>query len=232
MQSASDYFDRIAAEYDDLIRRAVPVYELMLQEFAIALPADDGSIRRIVELGAGTGNASVVLARAYPGAELILVDAGSDMLDVAFARLGRELPGRTGACLRRVERFEEVEFEAGSVDLVTSSIALHHVQDKAALFGRVLPWLRPGLQSGGEVVFLDQMAGAGPRTDAILRGRYREFCRANCTETEERELRKHEELHDHHEGLPAYLDALRAAGFRDVDCTWRTAMWAIVTGRA
>ena len=143
-----EYFDRIASEYDDLIRRAVPVYESMLSELERALPADGEGVRRIVELGAGTGNASVVVARAFPAATLVLVDAAAEMLDVARARLARELPERPGAIEQRVARFEELALEPGTVDLVVSSIALHHVEDKPPLFARVRDWLRPG----GEIV--------------------------------------------------------------------------------
>jgi tRNA (cmo5U34)-methyltransferase len=221
MQTAYEYFGSLVERYDSLIRRAVPRYDELLARTVEYMPA---TAQRILDLGCGTGNLTAVVAARYPEAELTVVDGSGEMLALARQRLGE----RRVACIEA--RFEELELEPGSYDLVTSSIALHHVADLAQLFRRLHPVLKPG----GHLVYADQMRGTSDVHHALNMERMRDFWRlpGHLDAAERAGLDAHSAEHDHYASVPDQLAWLAQAGFADGDCVWRNWMWGIVTARA
>jgi tRNA (cmo5U34)-methyltransferase len=220
-KSAADYFGAMAAEYDSLIRRAVPRYDEMTERLVDYLPPRAASV---LELGCGTGNLTLKLAARYPDARLTLVDAAPEMLSVAKARLGSRPAVFVSA------RFESLDFPPESFDLVTSSISLHHVRDKEPLYRALRRFVRPG----GTFRFSDQLRGGTEANHSINWGRWLEFCRreGNCTEAEIRSLLDHAKAHDHYTPLAEHFRLLERAGFANPDCVWRNWIWGIVTADA
>ena len=108
----------------------------------------------VADLGCGTGQVSLPLARA--GAEVIAVDVSPAMIRQleAAARNGR-VPNLSGVALP----IEELSLPGGSVDLIVSSYALHHLRDadKSRLVAAAYGWLRPG----GQLIVADMMFGRG-----------------------------------------------------------------------
>lgn len=99
-------------------------------------------VRRVVDLGAGTGTGTLALARRFPGAEVLAVDASDGML----ARL-RDAAATAGAAdrVRTVVADLDETWPGGTgLDLAWAALSLHHVADPARLLGRVLEALRPG----------------------------------------------------------------------------------------
>jgi tRNA (cmo5U34)-methyltransferase len=222
METAYEYFGSLVERYDSLIRRAVPRYDELLARTVEYMPAEAA---RVVELGCGTGNLSVAVADRYPAAELTVVDGSAEMLALTRQRLGVE---RRAVCVEA--RFEDLALEPGAFDLVTSSISLHHVVDKAALFRR----LHAALKTGGHLVYADQMRGRTDVHHALNLERMHDFWRLpGHLDAEERAgLDAHAAEHDHYASVPDQLAWLADAGFRDGDCVWRHWMWGIVTARA
>lgn len=218
--TASDYFGALVERYDSLIRRAVPRYEEMTERLLTYLPPDRA---RILELGCGTGNLTLRLLARYPEARIVGVDAAPEMVALTASRAG--VAHFDGRC----EAFEDVVLEPAAFDLVTSCISLHHVADKAALYGRLFDALAPG----GHLVFADQLRGGSERLQAINWSAWLDFCRAGepCTEDEIQGLLDHAEAHDHYTPLVEHLRLLAAAGFVDLDCTWRNWIWGVIAAR-
>jgi tRNA (cmo5U34)-methyltransferase len=133
------------ASYADWIRADLPSYDRLQDEVAIA--SGDGEVRRILDLGVGTGEtARRVLAR-HPGARLVGIDESSAMVSAARGSL-------EGSAELRVGMLEDA-LPPGPFDLVVSALAVHHLDDagKADLFRRVGAALAPqGVFVLGDVV--------------------------------------------------------------------------------
>jgi tRNA (cmo5U34)-methyltransferase len=92
---------------------------------------------RLLELGTGTGETAVHVLAAWPGAELVGVDASEAML----SRARQRLPAATLVVGRLEDPLPE-----GPFDLVFSALAVHHLDGpaKASLFARVAEVLADG----------------------------------------------------------------------------------------
>src|SRR6266403_1274212 len=150
--SATGYFGSMAESYDSLIHRAVPRYDEMIARLLDYLP--DNPLR-VLELGCGTGNLSLRLAKTFPRAELTLVDGSVEMISLVRSCID-ELRSDSSSRISYVDaRFEVLDLPPRSFDLVVSSISLHHVEDKAALYQRI----RALVPAGGRFSFDHQIRG-------------------------------------------------------------------------
>ena len=225
--SASGYFGSMAESYDSLIHRAVPRYDEMIARLLEYLPRD---AHRVLELGSGTGNLSLRLAESLPDAALTLVDGSDEMIALVRSRLDEASSSPSGRVQSIVARFEELEFPADSFDLVVSSISLHHVEDKAALYARI----RSLMTKSGRFCFADQIRGEPESNHRLNWERWLDFCRepGHCTPDEIDSLLQHAAAHDHYTTLTDHSVLLSKAGFTEIDCVWRNWMWGIVTATA
>ena len=108
----------------------------------------------VVDLGCGTGSVSLPLAQR--GAQVTAVDLSPSMLDLLTSKASDA--GIDGITTLAAP-LEELDLPEGSVDLIVSNYALHHLhdRDKEALVVSALRWLRPG----GRMVIGDMMFGRG-----------------------------------------------------------------------
>lgn len=226
-ESAHAYFGGMAESYDSLIRRAVPRYAEMTERLVTYLPNDS---KRVLELGCGTGNLSLALVERFPNSTLTLVDASEEMIALTRERVEARFREPAASVSYLVARFEDLEFPAGSFDLVTSSISLHHVRDKALLYERIGELLA----DGGRFCFGDQMRGEPESNHLVNWEQWLAFCRqsGNCTPEELAGLVDHAEAHDHYTPVGEHFSLLSRAGFREIDCVWRNWMWGIITATA
>jgi ubiquinone/menaquinone biosynthesis C-methylase UbiE len=116
--------------------------------------ADPRPEDRAVDLGCGSGQ--VTLALASKTASVLAIDVSQKMIDLLL-----ENARQAGA--RNVEGkaipIERLDFAPGSIDLVVSNYAFHHLRDadKATVVRHIFTWLRPG----GRFVLGDMMFGRG-----------------------------------------------------------------------
>lgn len=223
-RSVEAFYNRLSPRYSQAIQRCVPRYAEMLGTLIDYIPSDLRP-RRIVELGCGGGDLSALVVESFPEAEVHLVDLAGEMIESCRRRFSGALNLRF-----HTADFARVEFEAGSVDLVVSSIAIHHLADaaKAPLFRRVFGWLR----GGGMLAYSDQFRGATDDISATHMRRWREEAlRLGCSAEEWDAWMRHQDEHDHHATLEAQIGWLRTAGFSLIDCPWRHLLWTVLIAR-
>ena len=220
-----DFFDDIAGGYAGAIERCVPRYHEMLAAILEYLPPGFAPTR-ILELGCGTGNLTARVRHAFPAAEITLVDVSAQMLD----HCRRRFAGDGGIGFLETD-FRQTETAPATLDLVVSSISLHHCthDEQAALFRRVRRWLAPG----GVFTYSDQFAGATQDLYDHHMERWKAESLAMGASDEEWETwMAHQAVHDHHAPLAAHLQWCTAAGFDVADCVWRYLLWTVIQARA
>lgn len=189
-----EHFDSTAHDYDDpeKVERAGEIAASIRS--AVPLTGRE----RVLEYGAGTGLVAQALQDAV--GELTLADTSAGMRQVAAQKVadGR-LPAGTAVIDLDLSEGEAAEVDrllvGGGFDLLVSSLVLHHIKD-----------LRPVLAG-----FSRLLAPGGYLAVADL-------------DTEDGRFHAHLHDFDGHDGFDrhALADALRAAGFADVevgDCT-------------
>jgi trans-aconitate methyltransferase len=113
----------------------MPRYEEMLREIVRCLP--DGP-RYLLELGCGTGTLTELLARRYPEASLMAIDASAEMIEIARGRV----PATSASFV--VSLFESLKLPERSFDLIASNMSLHHIAEKGPFYRRLHDAMRPG----------------------------------------------------------------------------------------
>jgi len=99
-------------------------------------------VRGIVDVGAGTGTASLALARRFPTAEVVAIDRSEVMRD--RIRVAADAQGLTDR-LRVVRADLDAGWPApGAIDLAWASSSLHEVADPDRLLREVYAALDPG----------------------------------------------------------------------------------------
>ena len=176
-------------------------------------------IRRVLDLGAGTGLLSSEIAGVYPDARFDLLDASEPMLDEARERLGDALGTVLVADMAQ-------GLPDGPYDAIVSALAIHHLPDadKRALLRRVHERLVPG----GVFVNAEQVTGPTARLTELYERRWETQCRA-LGATDEEMAQTHQRMrHDRCSDVETQLAWLREAGFADADCAYRSGRFAVL----
>lgn len=186
---------------------------------------------RCVDLGAGTGFLATALAPLVHS--VLAVDISPEMMrSLAEEARAADLDNvRT-----EVSDFMELSLETGSVDLIVSNYALHHLADtdKRLLAVQAARWLRPG----GRIVIADMMFGRGgsPRDRSILRQKVAALAAkgpGGWWRIVRNLMRYGLRVGDEHPVSPEFWqEALRDAGFTDVAFDPVIAEAGIVRGTA
>jgi SAM-dependent methyltransferase len=123
--------------YLEMIHTDLPLFDRLQEELVAA--SGTGAVKRILELGTGTGETARRLLERHPSASLVGVDESEGML--AAAR--EALP--SGRVELRLGRIQDT-LPDGPFDLVASALCVHHLdgREKADLFERVHAVLAPG----------------------------------------------------------------------------------------
>jgi len=218
--SAIGVFDAHAGEYEALRRRLVPSFDAFYGSAVDALALAGCELRRVLDLGAGTGLLAGAVARAYPASELVLLDGSAAMLERAHASLGEKasyVVGELGD-----------ELPAGPWDAVVSAVAIHHLEHpaKRELFARI----RAGLSPGGVFVNAEQVRGPTELLDAAyLRWHERRARELGASESEWADSCRRMRV-DRNATVAEQLRWMEDAGFEQVDCLFKDHRLAVLVG--
>src|SRR5689334_1709521 len=88
MMNAVDVFDAQAKDYEAQRRRLIPPYDAFYGTAIEALGLAGRPLRRVLDLGAGTGLLARQVLEAHPDTEVTLLDGAAAMLEQARNVLG------------------------------------------------------------------------------------------------------------------------------------------------
>jgi SAM-dependent methyltransferase len=132
-------FDRLAPHWDGMRRPG------HLRPLEAALAAVDEAPRRVLDLGTGTGDAAVAMARLWRGAEVLGVDLSPAMVEEARRKLPPDLAGRVRYEVADAAR---LPYPDGAFDLVALANMIPFFDELARLV-RPGGWAAFGFSLGG-----------------------------------------------------------------------------------
>ena len=215
-------FAATASTYDRARRQLIPCFDRFYGTAVELIAAAERPIRRVLDLGAGTGLLAAMVAAEHPAADLVLLDAVPEMLDQA-----RDRPGLADAHLI-VGSFAD-PLPAGPFDAVMSALAIHHLDDaaKEALMARI----RDALAPGGIFVNAEQVTAPTAALDAQQVTAWRRAVIANGVSDDDLAAADRRMAADICAPVERQLAWLREAGFVEVDAPFRDGRFAVLTGR-
>jgi tRNA (cmo5U34)-methyltransferase len=188
----------------------------------------------LLDLGCGDGFVTEIIRSKNPDNVFYLMDGSDFMIERAKERLkGSGLFFLT----ETFERYLAKSSDAGKYDCVYSANAIHHLDwwDKKRLYSKVFRELKPG----GLFINMDPVAPASDRSEQWQFHLWTDWMREAA---EARDLAVEAELIDgvpseykkrpenKPDGLLEQLQMLQETGFRDVDCFYKYAIFALFGG--
>jgi tRNA (cmo5U34)-methyltransferase len=137
-QAVRKAFAAGADTYDRARRKLVPCFDEFYRAAIDLIPFGSNDRFEVLDLGAGTGLLSAMIAGQFPKARLTLFDLTPEMMAIARQRL-KPIGKRV--------RFVTADFAAAtpskSYDAVVSALAIHHLPDsgKRHLFADIFRYL-------------------------------------------------------------------------------------------
>ncbi|MFA7237772.1 MAG: class I SAM-dependent methyltransferase [Phycisphaeraceae bacterium] len=191
--------------------------------------------RHIVDLGCGTGVTGGAMLDVFPRARLTLADFSEPMLEQARERYAADNRVTVvSADLSEQGVMRKICPEA--VDVVVSSLAIHHLERRRQMTLYAEIW--DVLEEGGVFVNIEHVASASKTLESIYWDRMYEHVTASKRAAGEpatvEQVRAEFEKRRHVNVLTAaetQVGWLRAIGFADADCVFKSFELAVLAGR-
>lgn len=155
-----EQFNLIAKEYDSNRKKFIPCFDDYYINTTKMIASQIGEVKRILDLGAGTGLLSYYWYQNCPSAEYVLVDIADEMLNVARKRFN----GIKNISYKVMNYSNALP--DGQFDLITSALSIHHLEDKEKK--KLFKTIYGKLPSGGVFVNYDQFCGGQDEINSLF----------------------------------------------------------------
>ena len=155
-----EQFNLIAKEYDSNRKKFIPCFDDYYINTTKMIASQIGEVKRILDLGAGTGLLSYYWYQNCPSAEYVLVDIADEMLNVARKRFNG-IKNISYKVMNYSNGLPDGEF-----DLITSALSIHHLEDKEKK--KLFKTIYGKLPSGGVFVNYDQFCGGQDEINSLF----------------------------------------------------------------
>ena len=179
----------------------------------------------ILDLGAGTGNLSRRVLRAFKNSRVTLVDFSQNMLSEVPNVLAK-FPGRYEV---QQADFWEMDFPSEQFDAVISSFALHHGRGEIVyqeLYKKINRWLK----TPGVFVCCDVVEGDTPELVALNMSGWREYLSGKISQADVERMFSNYRREDSPISIRKHLSFPDKAGFVNADVMWKRFNFAVYAG--
>ena len=207
-------FNAVSEKYDRQRRFLIPCFD-DFYGMALSLSEEVGTVKNILDVGAGTGLMSAFFHEKYPQAKITLIDISEAMLKKAEDRFD----GKENISFLNAD-FATVNLPENQYDLVVSGLAIHHLPNelKRQLFEKIAKALSPG----GWFINADQVLGETDLAEKIYTEKWKNHVQQNPNLTEEEKQSAFERIKvDIMAPLKAQLEWLESAGLKNANCYYQ-----------
>ncbi len=220
-------FNNDARIYDRSRRSMVPCFDDLYGTAVGLIPFDKDREFELLDLGAGTGVLSELIAKAFPRAIIVMADIAPEML-----KLARERFSRGGAI---DPRFSFITLDhgkdslPGQFDAIVSALSIHHLehQEKRALFRRIFHALR----EGGVFINVEVILGESDEIERRTNEEWKQAARRAGASESDLAAAVERQKHDRAATLDDQLRWLSEAGFHSVTAAYRNLIFAVYSAQ-
>lgn len=198
------------------------VLELVTEAAAVVTP----DARRVLDIGCGAGNYTLKMLARLPGLHCTLLDLSRPMLERAEQRVGAATSGTVTTIQGDIR---DVDLGPEPFDIILAAMVLHHLREDNE-WDAVFAKLHRGLAPGGALWVSDATEHAIPAVQALMTARYSGYLTQIGGEPYRDKVLAYIEQEDTPRPLLYQIDAMRRAGFRQIDVLHMTNRYAAFGG--
>jgi len=216
-------FDAGAKEYDSARKQLIPGFDAFYSNALDLITGVEKKRFKVLDLGAGTGLFSALVALRYPDAEFTLYDISSAMLQEAKTRFSD--PAFT---VEYVAIDYATQMISGHYDLIISALSIHHLtgEEKAGLFKKVYAHLN----DNGLFINADQVLGETQEIEQGYRDIWLKQVKENGVSDSALASALERMKEDKMSTLVDQLNWLKAARFSGVNCSYHNNSFVVYSG--
>ncbi|MDG4476605.1 class I SAM-dependent methyltransferase [Thiovibrio frasassiensis] len=223
MTAVKTAFDEGAQTYDRARRQLIPCFDDFYGTALALIPHQPQATFRVLDLGAGTGMLSSLVAKKFAQTRITLLDISQEMLDKAkerFAGMEERLEFIAGDYANGLE---------GQFDVILSALSIHHLTDtqKIKLFKNI----HNALPEGGIFINADQILGPTPDIEQVYQETWLRQARDLGVSEVDLNAALERMQADRMAPLSSQLEWLRQAGFSSVHCWYQQFRFAVFSGQ-
>lgn len=221
--SIKQAFDNGAKNYDLARKQLIPCFDDFYGTALEIITFQPTTSIKVLDLGAGTGLFSSLVAQLFPNAEFTLYDISYKMLEEAENRFSN-IDVKVNYAVKDYSN-EPID---GTFDLIISALSIHHLTDseKETLFQNLFV----SLNNNGLFINADQVLGETPFIEKIYRSSWlKQVKEKEVTDTSLLSaLERMKE--DRMSTLLNQLNWLRKAKFSEVNCWYQNYSFVVYSG--
>jgi len=221
--SIKSAFDAGAKDYDSARKQLIPCFDDFYGTALDLIPFIETDTIKVLDLGAGTGLFSSLVAQRYPNAAFTLYDLSGAMLEEAKTRFENR-----DVNIHYVATDYSANEIDGQYDLIISALSIHHLTDieKEQLFKKIYS----SLNDNGIFINADQVLGETTHIEESYRNAWLKQVKEKGVTDKALASALERMKEDKMSTLSNQLIWLNKAQFKEVNCYYKNYSFVVYSG--